>query len=1140
MKVATLTQSELALSLSGITEAFAPMVCEYIIKKYPSPVSIIFVKHEKIAEQWIEDIEFINHLQNHRLQLRIKLLPTLPENDENEFKLIDLEFDRLATLSKLNNFRDLPPHDEHLIIITTPKGFYQASPTRKHLMANEIRLAVGDICSFRALAKKLGGELNYNCEVLCESPGQYAVRGGILDVYPINTPVPYRIDFFGDEIDDIRVFDPTTQRSIRKANTIAIVALSLNRSQLREDYIFDYLGDKVNWIFWEPTILKDQFFSLFNFPERTQSSLPTFQDLFNRRNAFPDRWFSLTELDIENPIFGPGCEKKVTSSEPLSNYRNLTVVGEFGLDRVQSEQKARWLFLIQILQWQKKGYALYFIVKNQGEEKRLQEILSADTKLSVLKPQYLKGNLHQGFIYTYEPDCLDFDWDKSLGSNGLVVVTDSEIFGRYRMRVVRSNKRLLPMRAQVDQLLDFSELSEGDFLVHLQNGVCIYRGVMRMDLAKKKEEVISLEFDNGIILHLPLHESHLLSRYVGLSKTQPKLGRIGTSGWERTRRAAERATLDFAAELLSLQAKRSHEKGHAFGVDVEWQKEFENSFIYQETKDQLITIKTVKDDMEKKHPTDRLICGDVGYGKTEVALRAAFKSVMDNKQVAILVPTTVLAQQHFNTFRERMADYPVVVEMLSRFRTQQQQKTILRQVSEGKVDILIGTHRLLSGDVDFRDLGLLVIDEEHRFGVKHKEKLKLLRKCVDVIAMSATPIPRTLYLALMGARDLSVIETPPTDRIPIHTLVKNYSVDLVKDAIEFEVARGGQVFYLHNRVDTIFAVAERLQKMLNNVRIAIGHGQMPEHHLEDIMTKFVAGEFDVLVCTTIIESGLDIPNCNTIIIESADRFGLSQLYQLRGRVGRFKEQAYAYLLINRKTYLEDQARKRLSAIRQYKQLGSGFKIAMRDLELRGAGNLLGPQQSGHIAGVGFDLYCQLLRQSISRLKGEDSAQHIRAGLRLDFVIIGDSDGMENSYDTTKNGFEVIKNELLKHTRIPSITAFVPIEYISETRLRIDIYRRLALADSQKSVVEIVDSLNDRFGPIPQAMEALLLVTEIRILAESQGILTVETEGDRLKCLLASGKSNNFIKIGNHFPRLNTKHPLPRLKEIISFLVKRLP
>ena len=1137
MKSATLIQSESALCLSGITEAFAPFVCEQMIKKHPAPVSIIFLKNEKTAEQWTEDIEFFNRLQGRELLLKIKVLPAFPESDNDDLKLIEMEFDRLATLTTLNDFRDLPLSNERLVVITTPRGFYQPSPDRDKLTASEIRLSVGDTYHFRSLADKLGHDLQYDCEALCESPGQYAVRGGILDVYPINASAPYRIDFFGNEIDEIRVYDPTSQRSIRKTNEMVIAALSLNKTQLRERHIFDYLGDKINWIFWEPTILQQENPSLFNIPERIPATLPTFQDLFNHRNAFPDCWFSLAELDTENRVFGPDCVRRESSSELMSNYRTFAVVGEFGFDRVQSEQEARRQFLIQVLQWQKEGYTLYFVVKNEGEEKRLQEILSADDDLSALKPIYLQGNLHQGFLFTDEADGFEINWDKAKGSRGIAVVTDSEIFGRYRTRVVGTRKRILPMRAQVDQLLDFSELAEGDHLVHLQNGVCIYRGVTQMKFGNKKEEVISLEFDEGIILHLPLHESHLLTRYVGLSKIQPNLGRIGTNRWEKTRHAAERATLDFAAELLSLQAKRNHVKGHAFGIDVEWQKEFENSFIFQETPDQLVAIKTVKDDMERTQPTDRLICGDVGYGKTEVALRAAFKAVMDGKQVVILVPTTVLAQQHFNTFRERMADYPIVVEMLSRFRTQQQQKIILRQVSEGKIDILIGTHRLLSGDVDFHDLGLLVIDEEHRFGVKHKEKLKRLRESVDVLTMSATPIPRTLYLALMGARDLSVIETPPVDRLPIQTLVKSYSIELVKDAISYEIARGGQVFYLHNRVETILSVAKRLQDILPGIRIAVGHGQMPEHELEDIMTRFVANEYDVLVCTTIIESGLDIPNCNTIIIEGADRFGLSQLYQLRGRVGRFKQQAYAYLLLHRHTQLIDQARKRLSAIRQYKQLGAGFKIAMRDLELRGAGNLLGSQQSGHIAGVGFELYCQLLRQSISRLNGENLAQRIRANLRLDFVIIGEGD--ENHFDTPKDGFEVLKNEELKLFRIPPVTAFIPREYISETRLRIDIYRRLALADTQDTIVEISDTLNDRFGPIPEAVEALLLITEIRILAEQEGILSVESEGDRLKCLLATGKSNNFIKIGNRFPRLKTNNPLPRLKEIKSFLINRL-
>src|SRR5476649_2290811 len=547
-------------------------------------------------------------------------------------------------------------------------------------------------------------------------------------------------------------------------------------------------------------------------------------------------------------------------------------------------------------------------------------------------------------------------------------------------------------RAQVDQLLDFSELVEGDYVVHLQHGVALFRGLTKLEATDGEREVISLEFDDHVTLHVPLAESHLVSRYVGLGRIRPALGRVGSARWEKTRAAAERATLDLAAELLRVQAAREAEPGHACPPDNDWQREFEASFPFAETPDQLRAIQETKSDLERERPMDRLICGDVGFGKTEVAIRAAFKAVQGGRQVALLVPTTVLAQQHLNTFRERMAGYPIAVEMVSRFRTRAEQTKILDATAAGLVDILIGTHRLLQADVKFRDFGLVVIDEEQRFGVKHKERFKAMRATVDVLSMSATPIPRTLYMALTGARDLSVIETAPTNRHPIQTIVKTYDEKVVVDAVRHEIRRGGQVFYLHNRVQTIDLVAARLREMLPDLSIGVGHGQMDAHELERVMTEFVAGRYQVLVCTTIIESGLDIPNCNTILIEGADRFGLSQLYQLRGRVGRFKHQAYAYLLLHRHTRLLEVARQRLTAMRQHNQLGAGFRIAMRDLELRGAGNLLGAEQSGHIVGVGFELYCQLLRQSVARLRGDTTAAAIRANVKLDFVFVGDGTG----------------------------------------------------------------------------------------------------------------------------------------------------
>ena len=591
---------------------------------------------------------------------------------------------------------------------------------------------------------------------------------------------------------------------------------------------------------------------------------------------------------------------------------------------------------------------------------------------------------------------------------------------------------------------------------------------------------------------------------------------------------------------------REAQPGHAFDPDNTWQKEFEGSFPFTETKDQLKAIEETKADMERARPMDRLICGDVGFGKTEVAIRAAFKAVQGGKQVAILVPTTILAQQHLNTFRERMAGYPIAVEMVSRFRTKAETTRILSATAAGQVDILVGTHKLLADSVAFKDLGLVIVDEEQRFGVKHKERLKNMRATVDVLSMSATPIPRTLYMAMTGARDMSVIETAPVNRHPIQTIVKTYDDKLVVDAIRHELRRGGQVFYLHNRVQTIDLVAARIRELLPDVTVGVGHGQMDEHELERVMTEFVAGAYQVLVCTTIIETGLDIPNCNTIIIEGADRFGLSQLYQLRGRVGRFKHQAYAYLLLHRHTRLVEITRERLNALRTHNQLGAGFRIAMRDLELRGAGNLLGSQQSGHIIGVGFELYCQLLRQSVARLKGEKQASAIRANVKLDFVFVGESpsDGDRTSrsgsdtprlHTTSYQAIKDAEHAAAGAVEVEKIQARIPAAYITETRLRIDLYRRLAMADTPLKLKEIESDLRDRFGKFGDEVRALLLITDIRIRAEQKGIVSVETDSSRLKCLRNSGRRDDFVMINTRFPRLTTPKPLLRLKEIISFL-----
>ena len=721
-----------------------------------------------------------------------------------------------------------------------------------------------------------------------------------------------------------------------------------------------------------------------------------------------------------------------------------------------------------------------------------------------------------------------------------VVVTDSEIFGRYKIQRPRRLKspHALATRSALD--IDFTELEEGDLVVHLQYGIGRFLGLKNLPAGSSRHpstlnlqlstgtECLVIEYaprhpgDEPPKLYVPVTEAHLVGKYVGVGKVRPPLNTLGGTRWNKAKEQAERAVRDVAAELLQIQAVRESQAGHAFPADVPWQREFEGAFIFEETPDQLRAIGETKSDMERPKPMDRLICGDVGFGKTEIAIRAAFKAVMGGKQVAVLVPTTVLAQQHFNTFRERMADYPVRIELLSRFRTHREQQRVVRDLAAGAVDIVIGTHRLIQSDIGFKELGLVVIDEEQRFGVLHKEKFKRLRTLVDVLTLSATPIPRTLYLALTGARDMSTIQTPPHDRLPVETIVVQYDERVIRDAIQRELNRGGQVFFLHNRVMTIETMRSKLQTLAPHARIVVGHGQMESDELEEVMTKFVNGEADVLLSTTIIESGLDIPNANTIIIDRADRFGLSDLYQLRGRVGRYKHQAYAYLLLPRHASLLTDVRKRISAIRQYSTLGSGFKIAMRDLEIRGAGNLLGSEQSGHITAVGFELYCQLLKQSVSALKGEKMKPHVEVRVALDFLREQNEAGPRcRAASDNQQVVPTISN-----------SASLPHNYVTEPQHRIEIYRKLAQANEKSALESLQTELRDRFGPLPPQVDLLLLVAELKILAGEKSVSEIKVKDDKLMLT----RQGDFITLGGKFPRLTKKDARARLKEIKKLLL----
>ncbi len=1110
---------------TGVCPPARAVIVAELARSRPAPVWLVVAEDLRAAEQLAEDIAFF--LPEGR---EILVFPESAPDTRDLREAFAAASDRLTVLSRLHGAR-VAPATSSLLIVTFPAALLQPVPALEKFAEREIVLSRGQRQPFAALLEELQ-KLDYDSEAVCEAPGQYAVRGGIIDIYPVTAAEPYRLDFFGDEIEDIRAFDPVTQRSTAGVERITLCASPRVPLDPARTGIADYLPKGAGLALIEPASLTESFdLAAEDGPDGLAALLQSCAVVCG-----------ISALDEAGAFFDAGAAEQTWGTESLASYRRYSADAMAAYERLQAEADARREFLRQVAAWQDDDFALVFVAAKEGEEQRMREILAEDPSLKRLKPRFFRGHLAEGFRMAWSTrPLIAAALDLPAKARGLVVVTETEVFGRQRPRRPGAGGRAVTTSGQIDQLLDFSELAEGDYVVHLQHGIAHYRGLSKIESAQGLMEVISLEFDDQVTLRVPLAESHLISRYVGLSKTKPQLGRIGSGRWEKVRQAAEHATLDFAAELLQIQARREARPGFAFAGDSDWQKEFEASFPFTETPDQLRAIVETKADMERARPMDRLICGDVGFGKTEVAIRAAFKAVQGGRQVAVLVPTTVLAQQHLNTFRERMAGYPIAVEMLSRFRSRAEQQKILSAVKAGQVDILIGTHRVLQNDVAFRELGLVVVDEEQRFGVRHKEVFKRMRETVDILSLSATPIPRTLYLALTGARDLSVIETAPAHRHPIQTVVRTYDEKIVVEAIGHEVRRGGQVFYLHNRVATIEGVAKRLRELLPDLKIEVGHGQMDSGQLEQIMTDFVAGKYPVLVCTTIIESGLDLPNCNTIIIEGADRFGLAQLYQLRGRVGRFKYQAYAYLLLHRHTRLLDLASRRLGALRQHNQPGAGFRIAMRDLELRGAGNLLGAEQSGHVAGVGFELYCQLLRQSVARLKGDSRASAVRCTVKLDFVLTGEGEPSTSPLrGRHEDGYTALKHaEEEADAPIPFIQARLPSAYIAETRLRIDAYRRLALASGLPALRQIESDWKDRYGDIGQEVRALLLTTEIRLRAEQKGLIFVETEGSRLKCLRSSGRRDDWVMLGARFPRLTARRPLLRLREIIDFL-KNLP
>jgi transcription-repair coupling factor (superfamily II helicase) len=1030
-------EEESPVCFEHVVEAAQSFVAATVVRQHPSRTCWLICPDTRRQE------EICNELLN--WEISAQFFPEL-ELPAIEGALPDPELvaERLALLQQI-------AAGKRIVLVVT-RSVLESAVVRPEQMLNQtVTLRRGDRLDGAQFMEKLV-QAGYEKVSQVSGRGEFANRGGIIDIFSAQQAVPVRVELFGDTIESLREFDLDEQTAIQ----------IVENSQI-------FLGD-------------------------------------SQGEAIPLRnYIRAGDLVIDIEAEQTDAEVRITAgafpSDQPEDYGGAfypSVFHDFEAGDFLVEEHKRQRALAQLEEWLGQGWRILVVCHNEGEVERLRDVLS-DNDIDVDAVDFGTGSLNHGFIYP---------------AAQLAVLCDAEIFGRYQSP---SARRLAVRRARLRggrRPVDFSELAEGDLVVHVEHGIGKYLGIQELEQGGVRSECVVLEFAEDARLYVPFEQAFLISRYVGIGKRFPPLSNLGDAKWSKAKKAAETAVFDYAARLLALQAQRNTLPGYSFPLDSKWQQEFEASFLYTETPDQLRAIEETKRDMETEQPMDRLICGDVGFGKTEVAIRAAFKAVMSGKQAAVLVPTTVLAQQHFETFRQRMSDYPIRVGMLSRFLSVAQQRKTVAAIQDGSIDIIVGTHRLISGDIQFKDLGLVVIDEEQRFGVRHKELLKERFKLVDVLTLSATPIPRTLYLSLVGAKDMSSIETPPPNRLPVETVVCAYDERIIRDAIQRELHRRGQVYFLHNRVHSIERVRSRVQELCPTARVDIGHGQMEEDELERVMHRFVQGETDVLISTTIIESGLDIPNANTIIIDRADRFGLADLYQLRGRVGRAQHKAYAYLMLPRELMAVGAARRRINAIKQYSGLGAGFKIAMRDLEIRGAGNILGTAQSGHIVNIGFDLYCQLLQQAIESLKGKKGATRSETFVRLDFVLTNESEYLT----AQKNG---------------QVSAFIPSDYIAQPQTRIEAYKKLAAIVSIEELRQLKAEWRDRFGPLPSAVDNLLMLNEIRLVAGRQKIARLEVKDS--KVMMTRG--GDYLLIGDRFPRLTSPDPQTSLAELLSLLTR---
>lgn len=948
------------------------------------------------------------------------------------------------------------------IVISTPQALQYPLPAAIKFKANSLTLKVNQVCNLSKICDFLV-RCGYKRDDLVANPGEFALRGDILDIYPINIAYPYRIEFFDDEIDNIRTFNPVSQRTKDSLTEVVIEPADdqLDKLYQNEDYttILDYLTESGIICFDDIRAIRQNIVQI-DARNRDYLAHETSTNIKNCRLDFTSIFNQIVQAKIYSSLFQVSVNDlkidqllNLHTREPQQFFSQMSLIkNELSVYELQQ----------QTVIIQADNLVRAKQIKSTFADYGIDITIAAENRLIPNKRQIIVDNFNQGFV---------------LPRINLVYLTEHDLFNR-QPHIHKKIKSL----ENAQQIRSYQELNPGDYVVHINHGIGIFEGIKTLESNGKKGDYITITYRNHDQLFVPADQLGVVQKYVASDGKIPKINKLGGNEWAKTKCRVQEKIEDIADELLAIYAHRATEKGFAFLPDDELQRDFEASFPYLETPDQIKAIKEIKLDMQKEKPMDRLLVGDVGFGKTEVALRAAFKAIDSGKQVAFLVPTTILAEQHYATMLERFKDFPVNVAMLCRFQTEKEADEIATNLSNGKIDIVVGTHRILSRDIKFKNLGLLIIDEEQRFGVKHKEKLKKLKNNIDVLTLTATPIPRTLHMSMIGVRDLSVMETPPANRYPIQTYVTEETPNIVREACLRELARNGQIFFLHNKIQDIDQKVAYLSQLIPEARIEYIHGRMSERQLEDIMLRFTQKKFDILVTTTIIETGVDLPNVNTLLVENADTYGLSQLYQLRGRIGRSSRLAYAYFLYKRDKVLTEVSEKRLNAIRDFTALGSGFKIAMRDLSIRGAGNILGKQQHGFIDSVGYDLYAQMLDQTIKQKRGDKVCHKTNAEVRI------------------------------------NLEAYIPTEYISSQKQKIEFYKKIKHANDVKAIDDIADELIDRFGTYPKSVENLLNIATIKVLADTAQILSI-TNLDKKIDIVLDQKASEELKGPNIFRTL---------------------